>query len=32
VPPLQLPVVHLPPQPSAAPQAFPTQLGTQVLQ
>ena len=31
-PPLQLPVVHLPPQPSGSPQAFPTQLGVQVLQ
>jgi hypothetical protein len=31
-PPLQLPVVHLPPQPSGSPQLFPVQLGTQVLQ
>jgi hypothetical protein len=31
-PPLQLPVVHLPPQPSESPQALPVQLGAQVLQ
>jgi hypothetical protein len=31
-PPLQLPVLHLPPQPSGSPQAFPMQLGVQVLQ
>lgn len=31
-PPVQLPVVHLPPQPSGSPQPLPMQLGTQVLQ
>jgi hypothetical protein len=31
-PPVQLPVVHLPPQPSGSPQPLPVQLGTQVLQ
>jgi hypothetical protein len=31
-PPLQLPVAHLPPQPSASPQALPVQLGVQLVQ
>jgi hypothetical protein len=31
-PPLQAPVAHLPPQPSASPQDLPVQLGVQLVQ